>query len=35
MKFDQLIEYNKKKSFIENSCRRRGREASCETIFVF
>ena len=34
-KFRQLIEYNKRKVFIQKSCRKQGRETSSKPLFVF
>ena len=35
MKFCQLNEYNMRKAFIQNSCKKWGRETSSRSLFVF
>ena len=35
MKFGQLIEYNKKNIFLQKICKKRGRETSPRTLFIF
>ena len=35
MKFDQVIEHNKRNNFLQKSCRKWGRETSSRPLFVF
>ena len=35
MKFDQLIEYNKRNVFLQKLCRKRGRDTVSRPLFVF
>ena len=35
MKFDQLIDYNKRNIFLQKSCKNQGRETSSKPSFVF
>ena len=35
MNFDQLIEHNERKIFLQKSCKKGGRETSSRLVFVF
>ena len=35
LKLGQLIDYNKKKNFLQKLCRKQGRETSSRLLFIF